>query len=687
MNDLSLSISEKNMLNSKINIEKGKDTYKLLSEKYNLSYCELTILVWMIYKSKYNYANEARVIVEINNEHKLFSVDKDCDTIEELIHLIKSQNHIVEINETDVILAFEEKNCEYKRKRILFSFYKDDVVININTDESFFDSNIIAEMKSKIQIILVSLINNISSLCEYNVTTKKDMEFYNSINSSIAEYTVEQPLNRLMEIQCEKTPDNIAVYYKDKGYTYLDINEKANYLALKLYDIGVTKGDYIPLLMNRSIELVITLFAIMKVGAVFIPVDINWPKQRVVQVMDATSAKILMVDSEHKMINNKHFHVEYAKLGKASNKDYGVTIEDNIYAIFTSGSTGVPKGAINKHKGIVNRFLYMNKRYKITENDMILLTANHAFDSAVWQLFWPLINGNATVIPDTGANFDIIGIIRLIEKYKITITDFVPSVFNLLVDFICVKKKYISYLKTLRQLLIGGEEMQATYIYKFKQLYPQCSITNTYGPAETSIGTVFYELPDTYIEKIPIGTPIDNVKIYVFDINGKLMPVGATGMLYLGGICVGSGYVNDYEATQNAFMDVRISDDNVEHLYKTGDLVRVNDMGELDFYGRIDNQVKINGVRIEIKEIEKTIMLHGDIDNCCVVVSNRNDKKILYAFYTSKINLSEECVRKFVSHKLPKSMLPHYYIRLDELPINSNGKIDVKALENYKLIV
>lgn len=683
---LGLPVSEKKHSNMYMILEKGKEKYELLSNQYNMNYCELTTLVWLVYVSKYNYANEARVIVEINGKYKLINCDKECNTVEELVDLIRLNNQLVDINQKDIVLKFKNEDYESETEGIIFSFCDDDIEVNINVTDYGIDSNIINEMESKLNLILELLINNVNRLDEYCIISNQDLEYYNAINSNDIDYEIDKPISKLIELQCEKTPNNIAVYYKDIGYTYLEINEKANYLAAQLFKSGISRGDFVPLLMNKSVELIITIYAIMKVGAVFIPIDIKWPEQRVGQVIESTKAKILIVDSEHKVNHYNYWCIEYNKLDRIPNVDYGVAVEDNIYAIFTSGSTGVPKGAINKHKGIANRFLYMNKRYKITEKDVILLTANHAFDSAVWQMFWPLINGNATVIPDTGINFDIISIIKLIEKYKITITDFVPSVFNLLVDFICIKKKYIPYLETLRQLLIGGEEMQANYIYRFKELYPNCSITNTYGPAETSIGTVFYELPNEPIEKIPIGTPIDNVKIYVFDINENLMPIGAIGVLYLGGVCVGSGYVNDNENTNKVFKHIKISDNNCERLYKTGDLVRVNENGELDFYGRIDNQVKINGVRIEIKEIEKAILQHNKVDKCCVVFSNQNNKKILSAFYTSATLLPEESIRKFVSEKLPKAMLPHFYKRLDKIPINSNGKVDVKLLKELEFI-
>ena len=683
INILGLPVSKEIQANKKIILKNGKMKYQMISKQYKLNYWEVTALIWLIYVSKYNYANEARIVVNIKGIFKELNIDKNCTRVEEVVNIIKSSDCLTDINEDDVMLFFEENTCESDIVGVTFSFFNNNIQILINGVQCSIDTNVIAGMESKIQIIFELLINNVDRLCEYSIITNQDIDYYKAINSNGIDYEIDKPIGRLIELQCDKTPNNIAVYYKEQGYTYLEINEKANYLASHLSELGIARGDFVPLLMHRTIELIVSIYATMKIGAVFIPIDINWPQQRVRQVIESTNARILLVDSEYEFANC--LRVEYSKLDRTMNVDYGVTVDDNIYAIFTSGSTGLPKGAINKHKGIVNRFLYMNKRYKITDEDVVLLTANHAFDSAVWQMFWPLINGNATVIPDTEMNFDIISIIKLVNKYKVTITDFVPSVFNLLVDFIYVKKKYIPYLVTLRQLLIGGEEMQASYIYRFKELYPKCSITNTYGPAETSIGTVFYELPNNPIDRIPIGRPIDNVDIYVFDVNENLMPIGARGILYLGGVCVGSGYVNDKEATNQVFKDMRIYDSYYEYLYKTGDLVGINELGEIDFYGRFDNQVKINGVRIEIKEIENVILQHSEVDKCCVICSNHQNKKILSVFYTSKTCLPEESVRKFLLDKLPKAMLPHNYKRLDVFPISSNGKVDVKLLKSLQL--
>lgn len=655
----------------------GKSKIEKLEDMYLLDDNELVCFLWIILTMKYNYSNEEIIGLKKDDQHFAVQID-DCRTIDDLVTKIKRATCIDETSNI-VFVAFSE--IDYKNVDVRFMYDGSNLKIVLNEGFSI-NNHILNAINEKMTIIINTLMSkSVNSIDDINVVTKRDIEYYDQLNYNSKDYIVDKPLGKFIEIQTKKTPNKIAVYFKSIGYTYDDINGRANNLSNLLRKQNVNKGDYVPVLMNKSVELIISFLAIIKIGGVFVPIDVKWPDERVRMVIYETKSKLLLVDEEHAGVYENSINVKYASLYIEENINCEVTIEDNIYAIFTSGSTGIPKGAINKHKGIVNRFLYMNKRYQINDKDVILLTANHAFDSAVWQMLWPLINGNAVVIPDIGANFDVVKIIKLIDQYKITITDFVPSVFNLVVDFISIKQKYISCLESLRQLLIGGEEMQADYVYRFKHMFPKCSITNTYGPAEASIGTVFYELPPEPIKKIPIGRPIDNVNTYIYDLNGRLMPIGSIGILFLGGICVGSGYVNNGELTGKVFKNNEITEGRCEYMYNTGDIVQINENGEIDFWGRMDDQVKINGVRIEIKEIEKAILQYSGVHKCCVIVTNDNSKKLMYAFYSGDSDLSEANIRKFLSSKIPKAMMPHFFVKINDLPLNSNGKTDVKKLK------
>lgn len=666
--------------NKEIIVKNVYNHYNIIAEKYNINKVEVAALIYGILSMKTNYYNTVDMKIDDINHIKLITFDKDDKLTINLVDKIKKATIIENnVDNQDINLIVFDKKIE---NAIEFKFIEENLIIRVdyNNENTFIKCFAIAEIEQKLLKIIEFLCSDNTEVIKLDILTEYDKKIYEILNNTDVDYKENNiALNILIDCQCIKNPNKVAVIDKDISYTYEDIFTKSNEIANLLYIRGIKKGDFVSVIMNKSIELIISLYAIMKVGAAFVPIDIKWPLERILSVLKNTNDNIVLVDEDNKKNIANEFVVRYDKIRKrATTVDVEVNGSDYIYAIFTSGSTGIPKGAINKHEGIVNRLLYMNKRYNICSEDVILFTANHAFDSSVWQMFWPLINGNTTVIPNTGKNFDIMSIINSVYKYKITITDFVPSVFNLLVSFVSFKNKYVEHLNSLRQLLIGGEEMNAKYIYLFKKMYPNCSITNTYGPAEASIGTVFFEIPSQKIEKIPIGRPIDNVKTFICDINENVMPINTEGILYLGGKCVGAGYINNIEMTKKVFKNKNIGGKEY-FLYKTGDIVKINENIIIEFLGRIDSQVKINGVRIELKEIESKVLKIKEVSECNVICVNKNDKKIIVVFYISNL-LKEEDIRNALINKLPKAMMPHQFIRINKMPITFNGKVDTSKL-------
>jgi len=510
-------------------------------------------------------------------------------------------------------------------------------------------------------------------------------------NNTAADYQLATPIPVMIEQTVNEHRDSIAVAFDEQKMGYGELNGKANSLAAALQQRGIGSGSYVPVLMTRGFELPISLLAVMKTGAAFVPLDINWPVERLLEVIKNIGCRTVLInqnfdqqpfatgDCEALTIDHTSFAPD------AENLSINVTMDDPMYVIFTSGSTGKPKGAVNHHRGIANRFLYMNKRYRCTSDDVVLLNSNHAFDAAVWQLFWPMINGIKTVIPPQSVSLDLGKLADLIERERVTITDFVPSVFNTLVDFITTQPAINEKLRSLRQLLIGGEAMMAQHIYDFKSRLKNVSITNTYGPAEASIGTVFFEIPNQYRDPIPIGKPIDNVKTLVLDKELNLVPLGATGELYLGGVCVGLGYLNEPERTREVFLNLPVKDLENDVFYKTGDKVRINFDGNIEFLGRTDLQVKIRGVRVELSEIERHLLKHDAIKEAVVLAKSRDggESLDLYAYIVPQKEVFVTRLREHLSSTLPHYMIPSYFISIEKIPLTSNGKVDTKALDQY----
>ncbi len=521
-----------------------------------------------------------------------------------------------------------------------------------------------------------------------SVLSDADMQrLVEDLNQTKNVFRQRKPIHELVEQAVLDVPESAAVFYDNSEITFAQLNAKANSLALELRKRGVEHGVFVPVIMTRCIELPLSLLAVMKAGGAFVLIDVNWPHDRMMQVLRDIATPIVLVNSDFADFDfedaSESIVVERAELpGVLQNLETSASLDDPMYAIFTSGSTGQPKGAINCHRGICNRFLYMNKRYRCMRDDVILLTSNHAFDAAVWQLFWPLINRTKTVIPNQVIVIDHEQMVGLIETHKVTITDFVPSVFNAFVDWLEKHPDEIERLNTLRQLLIGGEAMNAHHIYRFKEMLPRVSITNTYGPAETSIGTVFFEVPEKRVDPIPIGRPIDNVKVLLLDEKKQPVPFGAVGELYLGGECVGDGYLNSPEKTADAFGDIPVSG-RTDFFYKTGDKARYLDDGTLAFLGRTDFQVKIRGVRVELSEIETTLLKMDEVEETVVIAKKRDDSNEHYlaAYVMADASLSSTDVRQHLHGSLPPYMVPSRYFRLERIPLTLNGKIDRRVLE------
>lgn len=515
--------------------------------------------------------------------------------------------------------------------------------------------------------------------------SEKNMLLFGFNNTDVG-YENLLPIVKLIEEQVEKTPDNIAVSFLDMNLTYKELNKKSNELAHILIGKGIGKGNYVPVLMERGIDLVISLLAIMKTGAAFSPIDINWPIERIKITINELEAQFILVDQNTFFIEamfDKELITVNSELigGIIENPAIEVGIDDVIYAIFTSGSTGKPKGVIVPHLGLTNRFLWMNDYIGRQAAVAALLTTNHVYDSSVWQIFWPLINGGKTVIPKPDVILTAQYLVEIINSNAISITDFVPSVFNIIVNELEEDISLHGRLDSLKCIVIGGEEITPSSVYKFRGKFPHTKLLNLYGPTEASIGCVCYEINGNEGASIPIGRPISNTKILILDKNRKLVPIGVDGEIYITGKCLGHGYLKDREKTEAVFVDNPYKDLGYNKLYKTGDLARYLPNGNIVFLGRMDFQVKIRGFRIELGEIEARMLKHAEIKEAVVVSKeSSNHSKYLCAYYVSKRDLEPNALKKFLSIELPEYMIPSCFMKLSELPLTNSGKINREAL-------
>ncbi|KAE8561283.1 non-ribosomal peptide synthetase [Paenibacillus polymyxa] len=506
-------------------------------------------------------------------------------------------------------------------------------------------------------------------------------------NSTDIAYPQPRPIHHYIEEQAGKRPDARAVIYQDQVLTYKELNDQANAIAGDLLAKGIGLGSYVPILMERSLELVVSILAVMKTGAAFSPLDTEWPIDRLQSALQDLGSSILLVNSStpisSKINAGEYLAIDCSVVEKRSNAISNpvvdVDMESPIYVIFTSGSTGKPKGVIAAHKGITNRFLWMNDYFGTSAAKSVLQTTHHVYDSAVWQLFWPLMNGGTTVLPETGMTVDATYMTNIIEQERISFTDFVPSVFNAIVNQLDQNSTRTKQLDSLQQVILGGEEITPSTVHTFLTIFPHVQITNLYGPTEASIGCVAYRVTGDE-DRIPIGKPIANTKIYILDSGLKRVPVGITGEMYIAGTPLGIGYLNDPIKTKASFIDNPYSMPGYEKLYKTGDLAKYLPDGNIAFLGRSDFQVKIRGHRIELSEIEYHLLGIADIQETVVMVKENKGSSYLCAYVVSANPVDTDRIKIQLAKELPDYMIPSVYVPLDMIPITPGGKINRKAL-------
>jgi amino acid adenylation domain-containing protein len=435
--------------------------------------------------------------------------------------------------------------------------------------------------------------------------------------------------------------------------------------------------------MDRSLEVPIAFLAIMKAGAAFAPVDMHWPARRIEGILSSMGSQVVLVGETTPRSNGfSHLCTTVSQEALAGMHD-GPGVEAStvspIYLLHTSGSSGEPKGVINIHQGIVNRLCYMTRRFGFQPEDTILQTSSHLFDASVWQLFWPLINGGATVIPGPGRTLNLDEVIELIDRERVSVTDFIPSIFDLLVQQLVQVPTLADRLRSLRQLLIGGEVLNAGSVRQFKALLPRVGITNTYGPTETSIGVIFHEVPADAKNPVPIGRPIDNVRCFILDDRLQLVPVGVAGTLYVGGACLGLGYLGNEQLTNEVFIPNPYPEVGSPRLYNTGDLARYLPDGNVEFLGRADQQVKLHGLRIELSEIEDVLSDFAGVEECAVVLRKQDagpDRLVAYVVPAGGRALPPDEMRQWLRGHLPLIMVPSAFVMVEALPRLATGKVD-----------
>jgi len=555
---------------------------------------------------------------------------------------------------------------------------------------TLFDPATITRMAGHLETLLAAAVRQPDTrISRLPLLDAAESALIDSWNATDADYPDGQTLHGLVEAQARRTPDAPAVRFAGTSLSYRQLDERANQVAHRLRADGIGPGSLVGVCAERSPELVTGLLGILKAGAAYVPLDPEYPAERLEFMLtdagvpvvlsqsgielDAGDATVLLLDRPEPWRGQPVTAPEPAADPSSA-----------AYMIYTSGSTGRPKGVPNRHRSIVNRLDWMQKRYRLDATDTVLQKTPASFDVSVWEFFWPLTTGARLLLAAPGGHRDPAYLRELIETEGVTTTHFVPSMLSLFLGEAEVEPRSLGEAEveprsvgeagvercgSLRRIICSGEELPVDLALRCLRTL-RAELHNLYGPTEAAIDVSSWQCtPERLVgrARVPIGGPIQNATMAVLDEHGEPVPVGVPGELYLGGVAVAAGYHRRPELTAERFADDR---------YRTGDAARWLPDGSVEFLGRLDHQVKLRGLRIELGEIEAALRERAGAREAVVVVSE--DKRLVAYLVGGPQEAAQ--AREAVRGTLPDYMLPSLFVRLEALPLTPNGKLDRRAL-------
>ena len=509
-------------------------------------------------------------------------------------------------------------------------------------------------------------------------------------NATHAPYSREKLIHELFEEQVERSPQASAVVYEDRSLTYSELNARANQLAAYLRQQGVGPDQLVGLCAERSLEMMVGLFGILKAGAAYVPLDPTYPPDRLAFMMEDAALKVLLTQerlrtrlpqtfAEIIVLDGDHPEIARQARGNLEYRAFGLRSHHLAYVIYTSGSTGQPKGALNEHHALVNRLQWMQRQYSLNDQDRVLQKTRISFDVSVWELFWPLITGARLIMAHPQGHQDPRYLSQMIESHAVTTLHFVPSMLQAFLD-----QHRSGQGASLRQVICSGEELPAGLQNRFFEQLSWVRLHNLYGPTEAAIDVTAWECsPDNRSTRVPIGRPISNVQIYVLDRFCQPVPTGVTGEIHIAGVAVGRGYLNRPQLSEERFVPNPFSADAQARMYRTGDLGRWRADGVLEYLGRNDQQVKLRGFRIELGEIESRLLSHPAVKEAAVIAreDSPGEKRVVaYLVARDRRDWNADSVRAHLKAALPEYMVPSAFVLLEGLPLSPNGKLDRQRL-------
>jgi amino acid adenylation domain-containing protein len=667
-------------------------------EKYKNFLSTIANKLREIYKNT-NFSID-RILKEVNPNFAKEGLNRKLIVSLNNIHDIKNL-----INKNFEILIVFQKNSDYISMQIEYNQEKyNDTLIR----------NIANSIVNCLNVIIMTPDIRISDIDILSVEEKNKIIY--DFNNTDVYYNRDATIHGCFEASVQRNPDNIAVEFNDKYITYRDLNKYSNKIAREINKIAFADNKQIAVFMDRSIYMIASILGILKAGGTYIPLENSFPESRIVSILNSLNINCIVIDQvQLKNVINICKKVKSVKtilcmgedeLAEYENIsiqcDYDVrswnqikhnedinltglaTSEDIAYIIFTSGSTGIPKGVVVKHKPVINVLEWVNNTFNINEDDKLLFVTSLCFDLSVYDVFGILASGGTIVL---AGNDDINrpdSLLNLIYEKKVTFWDSAPASLQQLL-LVLNTLNHDKVKSTLRLVFLSGDWIPINMPKEVWKHFQNTSIVSLGGATEATIWSNYFIINsiNPAWNSIPYGKPIQNAKYYILDKYFHPCPIGVQGDLYIGGECLSTGYINDQELTHEKYLDNPFIEN--EKIYKTGDLARWLDDGNMEFLGRADYQVKVRGYRIEIGEIVSTLLQHEEIREAVVIVKKEENKENhLFAYITGERKFSSSEIRKFISSRLPAYMVPSYIIQLDKIPYTANGKVDRKNLIEMK---
>lgn len=682
----------------------------------------VTILYSFILESSFDSNSNGFSTIETTNEalFKGFQKNSFYDALRKKLKEEKYKEHPL----NQILFRFEKKerlieqsqiptqftvNC-YKNQHLTeLAFHIKDYGIHAQL-EVIYNSNLFRESTIKRMLKHYELL--LKELAEYPakpiyqlemMTHEEKQQILIDWNNTQKDYPTDKTLHQLFEEQVIKRPNNIAVIFEDQKLTYQELNDKANQLAHYLRDQGVTPDMLVVIACERSVEMIIGILGILKAGGAYVPVDPSYPLDRIQFMLEDTQATLLLTQqtvlerlptTQEKVFlldRDREKLIHYP----ITNPSCTTHPRNLAYTIYTSGSTGKPKGVMIEHQSICDRLFWYQSYTPLSYEDRFLHQLSFSFDAAVMALWWPLVSGAQVIIPSILGDVELLA--ELVTSHKVTTLHSVPTAIKSLLEHILSQRKNLTYLC---RIIVGGEVFSKD-LYEKTAFLSKCKIYNAYGPTESSVISTNYDATDQEVRAltVPIGTPVANTQVYILDETLNPVAIGVSGELYIGGKGLARGYLNQKELTIQRFVKNPFQSEEEKihgrnsRLYRTGDLCRWLEDGNIEYIGRIDDQVKFRGFRIELEEIRAVLLRHPKIKEAILVIRENTygHQRLIGYLLLKKVKEHQKTTIKvgelqtYLQTILPDYMIPSALIILESIPLTANGKLDKKSLPDPEL--